>query len=143
MIRWGQRSVEGIAIEAMNASQFTFYSTGSRFLGTAKKNSDRDFFSLNCPDVITFLNFMEFEKVEPSTNPSYSRDPSISSVWKRGKVDIMLVNEPELREKMQLILKESKLAYLYKDCSLDKKMVDSIVWRAAWQLIKAGKEDAK
>ncbi len=55
----------------------------------------------------------------------------------------MLVDDPELRDKMQLILKESRLAYLYKDCSLDKKMVDSIVWRAAWQLIKAGKEDAK
>ncbi|MEK0326842.1 MAG: hypothetical protein QQN63_14185, partial [Nitrosopumilus sp.] len=104
MIRWGQRSVEGIAIEAMNASQFTFYSTGSRFLGTAKKNSDRDFFSLNSPSVITFLNFMEFEKVEPAKNPKYMLDPSISSVWKRGKVDVMLVDDPELRDKMQLIL---------------------------------------
>lgn len=149
MINWGkERATWIIAIETIEASKFQFILTGSRYLECAKKESDYDFFAQDSLDVRAFLNLMEFEELKApipakGADPMYSLDPSVRSVWRLGKVDIQLVEDFELRIKMQTVIKESKLGYLFKDCRLPKKKVDSIVWRAAWQLIKAGKEDAK
>jgi hypothetical protein len=156
MILWGKKRVDtSIAIECLDASKFQFNLTGSRFLECEQKESDYDFFTQDSPEVRAFLNLMEFQELAPPKNHTctigdggcmeahYHLDPSVSSVWRRAKVDIQLVEDPELRLKMQNIIKGSKLGYLFKDCRLAKKQVDSIVWRAAWQLIKAGKEDAK
>ena len=149
MILWGRKRADtAIAIECLAASKFQFNLTGSRYLECSQKGSDYDFFAQDSPEVRTFLNLMEFVELKPpvptkGADPMYALDPSVSSVWRRDKVDVQLVIDPDLRSKMQKILKESKLGYLFKDCRLPKKKVDSIVWRAAWQLIKAGKEDAK
>lgn len=158
MILWGRKRADtAIAIECLAASEFTFNLTGSRYLETSKRESDYDFFAQDSPEVRTFLNLMEFVELKPANNhvctsgdgscskahDPYALDPSVSSVWRRDKVDVQLVEDRELRVKMQKIIKDSKLGYLYKDCRLSKKKVDSIVWRAAWQLIKAGKEDVK
>lgn len=136
MIKYGRKRTETeVTLEAIWASEYTFYQTGSRFLGTAKGRSDHDFFALECDEILTLLKLLEFVELKPNQT-KYGLDPGVKSVWRKAKVDIQLVEDPELRSKMQNVIKDSGLGKLFIDSSMPKKKVDCIVWRAAWQLAK-------
>lgn len=111
-------------LDILKASQFTFYPTGSRFFGNDNPASDFDFFTRACPEVQSFLTTNEFKRVsekdygvffedpfvEPPTVPLTISTPAnknnVAEVWRWGKIDVQLAEDPELKIAIQEVLKK-------------------------------------
>ena len=86
-------------------SDLNFYLTGSRFFGNVTATSDYDYFVKDCPEVEEFLKANKF-KAEGESYPSLVTT-NCSRVFRRGIVHVQLVENPELKNKIQNILRES------------------------------------
>lgn len=144
MIRSGKsKDPDHVTLDALMASTHVFYMTGSRWLGTADRDSDYDFFATSSPELITWLVMLEFQEIDFSQSP-YGLDPAIQRVFRKGRIDIQLVESAELRSEMQECLKESGLAMIPNNSRSyskpDQKSIKALIWRAAWQLVEIGKK---
>lgn len=110
---------------------FEFFGTGSRFFGFAHKESDWDFFTLDCPGVRKFLLDNGFEIDHDATYD----DPTVVSVYRKYEsgtthVDIQLVSNLEQKLLVQRILKNKFPRGLPGDKEAKKN-----IWKTAFAVL--------
>jgi hypothetical protein len=93
--------------DKLNQLETSFYLTGSRFFGTNHKNSDYDYFTEYTEEIIQILGSIGFQ-MESTSN---YRDTNTIMVmrghnWCGGQIDIQLVNDVSLKDKIQKRFKE-------------------------------------
>jgi len=107
------------------------YLTGSQWLGTARANSDWDFFAdynnLNCHALL--------DAGYNKCNASLYTDPSVVEVWAKGDVHVQLVKDAALKSKVQDMIRPILLAATNR---CDKKVL-RFVWQTALLVAVGGK----
>jgi len=95
---------EGTVLYNLINSTFAFHLTGSRFFKVQTKISDWDFFVKYEESVITFLIDLGFKE----TNISSYSDRGVVAVYRHHEgVDVQLVKDPSLRQRIQEVFKSS------------------------------------
>ncbi len=94
-------------LESLENSPFKFYLTGSRFFGNNRKSSDYDFFAVYCTDVEEFLQREGFRNIS-LVETNYFGTDGIKGLYRNSNVDVQLVSDPELKARVQEVLKNSE-----------------------------------
>lgn len=90
-----------LALAYLYGSQMIYQITGSRFFGNATEQSDYDFFTEYSKEVATDLEANGFKR----DNSWYIGDPALQMLYKRGSVQIQLVNDAPKKEAIQKAIK--------------------------------------
>lgn len=102
----------------VDTKEIRFYLTGSRFFGWAKPNSDWDFFTQHSYDANRLLMDNGFRNLtadlESADGIVYPEDPNIVSVWERGRVQVQLVENAELKAKAQELLNQNPIRFAFR-----------------------------
>jgi len=93
-------------LDQLAMSEIKFYLTGSRFFGNYKAASDYDFFALNSPATIKFLESCDFETVKEYANYSQTIVKGLYVSNSHELIHVQLYDDPELRNTLQIKLKE-------------------------------------
>jgi hypothetical protein len=88
------------ALIALRISSFEFQLTGSRFFGTSNSNSDFDFFTEDPAGAVADYLESEGFKLQKAPLPLY-QDGFTSYVYRKGRVDVQIVNNAELKTFIQ------------------------------------------
>lgn len=96
-------------IGLFHKSVHSFWLTGSRYFGGATDYSDYDFFAKNCAELRAWLVGTRFTKLGTAYHPEVNHN--VAEVW--GNLDwgvhVQLVEDPELKHKIQLAIKGGKV----------------------------------
>lgn len=115
------------ALNDMQESEFTFYLTGSRFFEFSTPTSDYDFFVKNSREVNQFLADHGFVILNDVYGADYAgsdeqREPNnVASVFSKGMVHVQLVENPDLKNKIQEAIRESGFMGILKRLRITKK----------------------
>jgi hypothetical protein len=90
-------------LEVLNELPEVFYLTGSRFFGTAKKDSDWDFFAQDSHSLVQVLIQLGFKVIALSDY----KDKNSALILKMDDVHVQLVKDSALKDRAQKILLES------------------------------------
>ena len=94
-------------VALLHASPIEFHMSGSRFFGGHTEGSDWDFFTKDTPETRGFLEFSGFEKLRRKYYGGNHIKNNANAVYRLGKVDVQLIDDPELKLKAQDILQSS------------------------------------
>lgn len=114
-----------------------FYLTGSRFFGTHRRSSDYDLFVERSHQAFQYLISLGFQPRLPDLMEElmekYVGDPQICDVYERGKVQVQIVHDAELKMLAQEYLKSMpKDALFYQDLHNRDKSRMRGWWKSAY-----------
>ena len=122
-------------IELTNDNVHTYHLTGSRFFGDAGPSSDWDYFVKEDPHIENFLARSGWcQEFDGSYN-----DPVLVSCWRKDNVHVQVVEDVDLKLKVQDFIKEknllSKMTHGIRTRS-ERRAIHRIVWMVALQTYK-------
>ena len=121
-------------LEALQNSAFQFYLTGSRFFGRTRPDSDYDFFCEDAEDIEEYLKSQGFRSTQVRET-NYFGTEGIVKIYRNGIVDVHLVSNAPLKQKVQTILKEQNMLQ-------GNKATQKQIWTFAMKLAEALKKQS-
>lgn len=121
----GDATVEALSFVQGSAGQF--YLTGSRFFGNNAENSDYDFFTEATDEVAVELAEAGFKLLSEG---NYEGTSAVVAVWEKGKVQVQLVLDAPLKERIQSGIKHHIPGFGHLDKNQRK-----LVWRLCYNLL--------
>jgi len=121
-----------------NYNDAHFYSTGSRYFGTNSADSDYDFFTTYNTKILSDLITNGFQEIDSMYGKfGNGTDPHLLRIFRKGKVDIQLVKDENIKQKVQEVL--SKTGLLFKlsrgQSKTAGKRTAVLIWTSMFQLV--------
>ena len=128
-------SVLESTMRKMEASDFDFYMTGSRIIGTADNSSDWDFFTTNSIKVQSFLANLGFKALpSPGSYNGYPINSSLQQLFMIFRhpcgIDVQLVYNAKRKRAIQ----DKILPILTKFWKKGDKITPIAIWETAYTL---------
>lgn len=114
-------------VTQLEASQFTFYLTGSYYFGCATPDSDVDFMVQDSPETEEWLVSVGFQRMGEKNESKYTNDGPTHAVYENGNVQVQLIYNVQAKRAAR-----TALAQWFAD---EHKAADKNTRAAVWKVL--------